>query len=273
MSVFNKDSVAVSEIMRSRINECKDIVSLKLDNRDQPYEIIFTNRLHADNFFNSLVEKGLTFSVKTNYPITSNSNVQVTLKYRVKGLDFTAEYTWIKRHNPIKLPYLELEMKYLQLLDEHEALKKQLEHCNRMHIVEDGECLSVIIQKYLGYYTDSKLLELLRHNPHIFNASLIHAGERISIPKDWELVVQTPTAGKYTTGELIAQSYSSHDLLIEKIAPFFDARNASKWCISNIEDDLEKNIKYPCVLEIVFTETCIFIYSDQNKLLYTKSFK
>lgn len=103
------------------------------------------------------------------------------------GYGISGEYQFI---DPVitKLPYLELEMKYLQLVDAHEALKKQFEQCNRTHIVEDGECLSVIIQKYLGYYNDSKLLELLKLNQHILNESLIYPGECITIPKNWEMI-------------------------------------------------------------------------------------
>lgn len=188
MAVRDKDSIDVPEILRSYIGKCKDIISLKVDNRDRPCEIIFTNVAHADNFVKILGEKGLMFSLYTKFPTNNNSNVRLIFKYNVKGFDFIAEYDWIECHNPIKLPYLELEMKYLQLVDAHEVLKKQFEQCNRTHIVEDGECLSVIIQKYLGYYNDSKLLELLKFNPHILNASLIHIGERISIPKDWKMI-------------------------------------------------------------------------------------
>lgn len=187
MSVIDQN-VDVSEILRARINGSKYVVSLKSDNKNRISEIVFDKFEHANGFVNELAgNASIAVTIQTCYPINYEANVRLIIRYTNRGYGISGEYQFI---DPVitKLPYLELEMKYLQLVDAHEALKKQFEQCNRTHIVEDGECLSVIIQKYLGYYNDSKLLELLKLNQHILNESLIYPGECVTIPKNWEMI-------------------------------------------------------------------------------------
>lgn len=265
MSVIDH-AVDVSEILRTHVNGSKHIVSLKSDNKNRITEIVFDKFEHANGFVNELAgNASIAVAIQTCYPINYETNVRLTIKYTNRGYGISGEYQFI---DPVitKLPYLELEMKYLQLLEEHNVLKKQLSQYDKVHIVKDGECLSKIIESYLGHYNDSKLLELLKINAHILNESLIHVGERIFIPGNWEPITETPTAQLIKSYEIPYRPYSDLNDLWRELDLYLSQREINIWISAAIKDKLEEKLSFPTTLKVVVTKTNMYFY-DQQRLV------
>lgn len=265
-------NVDVSEILRTRVNGSKYVISLKSDNKNRISEIVFDKFEHANGFVNELAGNAfIAVTIQTYYPINYEANVRLIIKYNNRGYGISGEYQFI---DPVifKLPYLELEMKYLQLLEEHDVLKKQLSQYDKVHIVKDGECLSKIIESYLGYYNDSKLLELLKINAHILNESLIHVGERIFIPGDWEPITTTPTIQLIRNYEIPYQTYANLNSLWTKLDEYLINAGIDGWAREAIKDKLEKELSFPSVIKTVITKTNICFY-NQERLLYTLDYQ